>query len=132
MFECGSCKDKDYKEIKQLTSTKEINKYSKNKSSQKRLKEELCIMPQDPFYSTKRLDGLVRHEVFFGRKNRQLSIDLGLVIFITAEQHTGNPNGVHQNAKLDLYLKRLGQVAYMEYYNKTAEEFRELFGRNYI
>ena len=48
------------------------------------MKEEFCIMPDNPpYWRNRREDGLHRHEVFFGTANRQKSIRDGLVIFLT-------------------------------------------------
>lgn len=94
-------------------------------------KQEFCIMPPSELYSTERYGNLHRHEIFFG-KNRQKSIDYGLVVFLTPQMHNASNNGVHYNHDFDLELKRLGQQAAMDYYGWTIEEFRAIFGKNYI
>lgn len=97
-------------------------------------KEEFCIMPSGDYtYRSFRFTGSERHEIFFGGKNRQKSIDDGLVVFITSEQHRGT-NGVHgkNGHEFDLYLKQQGEQAWMDYYGKTEEEFRERYGRSYL
>ena len=40
--------------------------------------------------------------------------------------------GVHFNHEFDLYLKRIGQKAWQDYYNKTKEDFIKEFKRNYL
>lgn len=35
-------------------------------------------------------------------------------------------------ATLDSYLKSEAQLSYMKHYNKTKDEFRERYGRNYL
>ena len=49
--------------------------------------KEFSIMPQNPYYETERFPGSERHEVFEGyiSKNRDYSIEDGLVIFITPD-----------------------------------------------
>ena len=94
--------------------------------------EEFCIMPEDPEYSTWRFPGSHRHEVFFGRGHRQRSIDLGLVVFLRPERHNMSNAGVHFNRDFDLYLKRIGQKAAMDYYGWDTTAFIKVFGRNYL
>ena len=95
-------------------------------------KEEFCIMPPNPMYSTTRLPMLHRHEVFFGTANRQKSIKDGLVVFLAPEMHNMSNRGVHFNREFDLFLKRIGQQAWMDYYGKTTEDFIQEYGRNYL
>lgn len=95
------------------------------------MKEEFCIMPKSIYYSNKRLAGTDRHEVFFGKAYRQKSIDDGLVVFLTREQHEGT-YGVHgkYGDELNRKLKEIGEKTYREYYNKTKEEFIERYGKS--
>ena len=94
--------------------------------------EEFCIMPKnDGRWNNERKEGLVRHEVFFG-KNRQKSIEDGLVVFLTPELHNMSDYGVHFNHTFDKELKQIGQKVWMEHYNKTIEEFIERYGKNYL
>ena len=95
------------------------------------MKDEFCIMPDSCLYETKRRNGLERHEVFFGSGRRKKSIDRGLVVFLTPEQHRG-AQGAHQNRTYDLALKRIAQRAAMQYYGWTADKFREIFGKSYL
>lgn len=90
-------------------------------------------MPLDDRYSTERTFRYChRHEVFFGVRNRQKSIKYGLIVFLTPEMHNLGNKGVHQNREFDLYLKKIGQKTWQEYYNKTIEDFIKEFGRNYL
>jgi hypothetical protein len=70
--------------------------------------------------------------VFFGNPNRQKSIKDGLVVFLTPDDHNTSNRGVHFNRGFDLYLKEIGQQAWMDYYGKTKEEFLKEYGRNYL
>lgn len=94
-------------------------------------KTEFCIMPPSDLYSTERYGNLHRHEIFFG-KNRQKSIKYGLVVFLSPAMHNMSNNGVHFNHEFDLELKRLGQKAAMDYYGWSVDEFRMIFGKNYL
>ena len=71
-----------------------------------------------------------RHEVYFSRAYRNKSIQDGLIVFLTEEDHRGT-NGVHgkKGDKFNRYLKRTAQKAWMSYYNKTKEEFIERYGK---
>lgn len=96
-------------------------------------KKEFCIMENNPpYWYNKRSDRLIRHEVFFGVRNRQKSIDDGLVIFITPMQHNMSKQGIHFNREYDLYAKREGEKCWMKYYNKTIDDFIKRYGRNYL
>ena len=96
-------------------------------------KKEFCIMPRDSHYSTERTRLYChRHEVFFGYANRQKSIRDGLVVFLQPEMHNTSNRGVHRNIEFDLYLKRIGEKAWCDYYNKTIDDFIEEYGRNYL
>ena len=94
---------------------------------------EKCIMPNDKRYSTERYFGLERHEIFEGRTgNRDKSIEDGLVVFITSEQHRTGKHSVHKAPKEWIWLKELGQKVWMEHYNRTKEDFRKRYGRSYL
>lgn len=98
------------------------------------MKNEFSIMPENPFYETKRFPGSERHEIFEGyaTKNRDYSIQDGLVIFITPYEHRTSNNSIHLNPKQWEWLKPIAQNAWQEYYKKTKEEFILRYGKNYI
>lgn len=95
-------------------------------------KEEFCIMPKDSFWSNKREPGLVRHEIFGGTARRQLSIEDGLVIFLTPEMHNMSDKGIHFNKEFRDYSHRVGQKVWQEYYHKTKEDFIARYGKSYL
>lgn len=68
----------------------------------------------------------------FGGGNRKLADKKGLFVHLCHFCHNEPPNGVHFNQENNLELKRLGQQAAMDYYGWTIEEFRAIFGKNYI
>lgn len=91
-------------------------------------------MPKSTKYSTARTKKYIeRHEVYFSRAYRNKSIKDGLIVFLTEEDHRGT-NGVHgkNGNKLNRYLKRTAQKAWMSCYNKTKENFIERYGQNYL
>ena len=104
------------------------------KKQKKELELDFCIMPKSTKYSTVRTKKYCeRHEVFFNRAYRIKSIKDGLIVFLTEEAHRGK-NGVHgkNGAKLNNYLRKKGEEAWLKYYKKTKEEFKERFGKNYL
>ena len=104
------------------------------KKQKKELESDFCIMPKSTKYSTVRTKKYSeRHEVFYSKAYRMKSIKDGLIIFLTEEDHRGT-NGVHgkNGDKLNRYLKRTAEKAWISYYKKTKEEFRKRYGKNYI
>lgn len=90
-------------------------------------------MPDNsPRWRNKRLNGLVRHEIFFGIRNRKKSIEDGLVVFLTPEMHNMSSKGVHFNKEFDNELKKIGQAVWMSYYGKTEKDFIQRYGKNYL
>ena len=101
------------------------------------MKKEFCIMPPSLFYSTERFPGSERHEVFEGyaTKNRDYSIEDGLVIFITPQMHRTGKDSVHLNPKLwreKIKIQEIAEKAWIEYYGKTKEDFRKRYGSNFL
>lgn len=76
--------------------------------------------------------GIHKHEIFFGRKNRELSIKYGLVVPLCHRHHNGSNFGVHNKNGhvLDMKLKKLGQEAFEHHYPDL--NFLKIFGRNYL
>ena len=97
------------------------------------MNDEFCIMPESELYSIKRFYGSERHEVFEGRTgNRKKSIEDGLVIFLTPEMHRTGKHAIHKDYNYWLEVKKIAEQRWCEYYNKTTEDFRERYGRNYL
>lgn len=104
------------------------------KKQKKELESDFCIMPKSTKYSTVRTKKYSeRHEVFFSKAYRMKSIKDGLIIFLTEEDHRGT-NGVHgkNGDKLNRYLKKIAEKAWINHYKKTKEEFRKRYGKNYV
>lgn len=78
------------------------------------------------------LEPLDEHHVF-GGANRKKSEKYGLKIYIHHHKcHIFGENSVHKNAEVDRAVKRIAQKRAMEKYGWTVDEFREIFGKNYI
>ena len=80
-------------------------------------------------HTTLRLD---KHHIFYGAKNRSISDKEGCWVYLCKHHHTGYPFGVHHDHEADERLKRKCQIVWMEKNGKTIEDFRALFGKNYI
>ena len=71
------------------------------------------------------------HHIFYGTANRKLSDIDGCVVYLCQRHHTG-AQGVHFNKKIDLTLKARCELAWLEYYDKTIDDFIARYGRNYL
>ena len=74
---------------------------------------------------------LEEHHIFESF-NRKLSEKYGLKVWLCHSHHNEPPFGVHHNKDNMLKLKQVGQKTFMNHYNKTEDEFREVFGRSYL
>ena len=75
---------------------------------------------------------LEEHHVFGGNPNRRLSEKYGLKVYLCHYCHNEPPNGVHHNKDNMQTLKQIAQKKAMEYYGWTVDEFRNIFGKNYL
>lgn len=73
------------------------------------------------------------HHCMHGTANRKLADKDGLTVYLCYEHHEGNM-GVHSKNghELDLELKRIAQLRWQEYYNKTEDDFRSRYGKSYL
>ena len=67
----------------------------------------------------------------FGAANRPLSERYGLTVTLCHECHN-EPDGVHYDAEVMDYLHRYGQKKAMQEQGWTVEQFRAIFGKNYL
>lgn len=95
---------------------------------------EFCIMPnKEPYFTNYRFPGSERHEIFEGNGgNRKKSIEDGLVIFTSPELHRTSKNSIHKAPKKWIWLKELGEKIWCDYYNKTPDDFKKRYYKNYI
>ena len=77
-------------------------------------------------------DKLDRHHIF-GAANRSKSEKYGLVVLLCHERcHIFGKYSVHQNAEVMDYLHKYGQRKAMKEQGWTVEQFRKVFGANYL
>ena len=95
------------------------------------MKKEFSIMPEDLLWETERFYRSHRHECF-GGANRKLSIEDGLVIFISPQMHNIGDKGIHYNKEFMEYVHKIAQQTWQDYYGKTTEDFISRYGKNYL
>ena len=77
-------------------------------------------------------DPLDKHHVF-GGANRKLSEKYGAVVYLCHNRcHENGPEAVHRNAESKRRLQAETQERLMEENGWTVEDFRGVFGRNYL
>ena len=99
--------------------------------------KEFCIMPNNfPYWSNERFFGSERHEVFEGNGgNRKKSIEDGLVIFTSPDLHRTGKTSIHltpEKWEQLTQMKKIAEKTWLEYYDKTIEDFRERYHKNYL
>ena len=101
------------------------------KGPKRRTKEAPSIMQdRKECYLTGATHNLHRHEVFFGRGQRQKALEWGCWVYLRGDWHNQSNKGVHFNKELDDRLKQEIQKRFMELYG--FEKFVEVFGKNYV
>lgn len=68
------------------------------------------------------------HHVMHGTANRKLADEDGLTVMLCRTCHMN----LHDKGNFDRELQKIAQQRWMEYYNKTADEFRKRYGKNYL
>lgn len=125
--DCNNCKYKEYKNYRQL-QTKSEYKYKPKKGKCNRYYNDVSIMPKSPLYSVVKIKGCQKHHIFGSVANRPKSEKNGLFVWLTPEQH----RYLHEHPLEMIHLKKTAQTVFMDHYNKTVNEFIDIFGRNYL
>lgn len=77
-------------------------------------------------------DPLDAHHIF-GGANRRLSEQYGLVVLLCHSRcHESGPKAVHRNGETAQRLHEWGQEKAMREQGWRIEDFRRIFGRNYL
>ena len=74
------------------------------------------------------IPGTDTHHMIFGTANRKLSDKDGLTCHLCHTHHMR----LHQYGEHKEELQKLAQITWMEYYEKSIDEFRERYGKNYL
>ena len=78
------------------------------------------------------LEPLDLHHIF-NKSDKKKSEQYGLMVYLHHSKcHIFGKNAVHQNAKVNNALKAKAQQAAMLYYGWTVDDFRNIFGKNYL
>lgn len=83
-------------------------------------------------YSLCTTHNLHRHHVFGGTANRKKSEKEGCWVYLCAPHHNMSNKGVHFDQEANLKLKKKCQAAWMAENDKSIDEFRKRFGKNYL
>jgi len=84
-------------------------------------------------YVCKSINNLETHHIFFGTANRKKSEQDGLKVYLCVRHHRVYKTSVHGgNKALDTQLKQMAQRIYMKKNNKTIQDFRNRYGKNYL
>lgn len=77
-------------------------------------------------------DPLDKHHIF-GGADRSKSEKYGLTVYIHHNRcHIFGENSVHANATINRKLQAYAQEKAMKHYNWSVEDFRRIFGKNYL
>lgn len=125
--DCNCCPFKEYKNYKQLQA-KSKYKYKPKKGKCSRYYNNVSIMPVSTLYFNKKTKGCEKHHVFGNVANRPKSEAYGLFVWLTPEQH----KYLHDHPLEMTKLKKIAQATFMHRYNKSVEEFIDIFGKNWI
>ena len=76
---------------------------------------------------------LEKHHIFGGNPNRKLSEKYGLTVFLCGEScHRNGEKAAHKCAETAQRLHEYGQRKFMQEQNASIEDFRRVFGKNYL
>lgn len=77
--------------------------------------------------------GMMETHHIFGASNRKLSEQYGLKVLLCGEScHRNGEKAAHRNKDTALMLHQYGQRKFMQEQGATADQFRAVFGRNYL
>ena len=71
------------------------------------------------------------HHVY-GGANRKKSEQYGLKVWLCHNHHNEPPHGVHFNIQANHQLKATAQLKAMAHYGWSVDDFRCVFGKNYL
>lgn len=125
--DCSNCPFKEYKQYRQLQAKTEY-KYKPKKGKCNRYYNDISIMPPSTLYFNKKTKGCQKHHVFGNVANRPKSEQYGLFIWLTEEQH----RYLHNHPLEMIKIKKIAQATFMKCYNKTIDEFIEIFGKSWL
>ena len=121
--------------IAHLKSIRIINSCKQNQNINTNLKKAnvvdtiiICLLCQLAHFILLKKLKVEKHHIFGGVANRPKSEQYGLFIWLTPEQH----KYLHDHPSEMLKLKKIAQATFMHRYNKSVEEFIDIFGKKWI
>ena len=72
--------------------------------------------------------GTELHHMIHGVANRKCADEAGLTCYLCKYHHAR----LHDKSEWDKALQQQAQLKWMEYYEKTEEDFRSKFGKSYL
>lgn len=75
---------------------------------------------------------LEEHHVFGGIGRRKISEKYGLKVYLCHYCHNEPPKGVHHNSESRKALQQYAQTKAMARYGWSVDDFRNIFGKNYL
>lgn len=84
-------------------------------------------------YKCPAINGLHKHHIMKGRRNRDKSEEDGLWVYLCYQHHEGI-YGVHgrYGKNMNYELIRLAETKWLEYFQKSKEDFIKRYGKNYL
>lgn len=77
--------------------------------------------------------GMLEEHHIFGGSNRKKSEKYGLKVGLCGDTcHRNGRNSAHQSADTALRLHQYGQMKFMSEQGATVDDFRAVFGKNYL
>lgn len=71
---------------------------------------------------------LEKHHCLHGTANRRLADKDGLVVYLCRHHH----KALHNEGQWDKELQKEAQIRWMEYYERSVDEFRSRYGKSYL
>jgi hypothetical protein len=122
--ECRECKKVVYKTYTPLKCNTELKKVSKKHAKSERERYSIITDDLEHCIEDKSHTGHIdKHEAFRGSR-RSLSKKWGIVLPLCEK--------CHHEPEIELKWQIKGQLAFMKHYNKTEEEFVEIFKINFL
>ena len=95
-------------------------------------KDNTILQAKKECYVCKTDYNLHNHHIFAGNTNKKHSEKYGLKIWLCPRHHNMSNEGIHFNREFELEVKKMAQEKAMEHYEWSIDDFRKIFGKNYL
>lgn len=135
--DCKNCKFKDYKKVdyKPIKINKPIKQRTSKQAKLERDRFSILTNNLNKCIECGRENCNINlHEVFYGTGKRKLSIKYGLIApLCTISCHNQRElRGIHFDEQMCVKWHKKAQKQCIKYYGMSKDEFREIFGKNYL